>query len=204
MVALGMLSLLNTTEVRWFFPGETPPEVQSWFERLGDPFVQPPRTDFYLPGTGTGLGIKHREGRLEFKFRWKNYGPIAFSLGIKGKVESWTKWGFKFPTSPRNWIPVRKARQILYFGVTGQGEVVPSTPGMIPMQGGGLEVTRVWLDGKFPWWTIGIEVVAPAGRQLDVLECIARFVFNRMDHGLRLEDSLSYTNFLRKTKGKLS
>jgi hypothetical protein len=71
---------------------------------------------------------------------------------------------------------VRKARQILFYQVTGEGEVMSSTPEEMPDQGGGIELTQVCI-GEEPWWTIGIEVFGPAGGREDVLTRISAHVF---------------------------
>ena len=188
---------MKTTEVRWFFPGEIPDEVHDWFNALGRPEIQPARTDRYLSPTGHGLGVKLREDRLEVKFRWGRGSSQIFAPGVAGMVENWVKSGFRFPGKFSGWIPVQKERQILFYQVTSEGEVLPSTPGVIPRQGGGVELTRVWLD-EDPWWTVGIEVYGPAGKRKNVLTSIARQVFSGSPPQLQLDGSYSYARLLHK------
>lgn len=73
-----MLEIINSVEVRWFFPGNSPGKgrsisppsnVKQWFNRGSDLVWLPKeRTDSYLllPGCET-TSVKRREGRFEVK-----------------------------------------------------------------------------------------------------------------------------------------
>ncbi|MBN2044964.1 MAG: hypothetical protein JW757_08100 [Anaerolineales bacterium] len=96
---------------------------------------------------------------------------------------------------------MEKERQILYYQVAAGDKVERSTPDVIPSQGGGVELTRAVLGGEELWWTIGIEVFAPDARRFDVLEMIARLVFNHFPAGLQVGNSFSYPVLVRKYRG---
>ncbi|MGD2027287.1 MAG: hypothetical protein PVI99_05670 [Anaerolineales bacterium] len=196
---------LFTHETRWFFSGRIPPDAQAWFTSLGKPEPQPPRTDRYLRGVSTSLGVKMREGRLEVKQRQVEYGFHPFSPAVSGRVESWTKWSFDTangesapPPDPANWLPVTKERQVLYFSQTGEGGIAPSTPEEIPEQGGGLEVTQVFTMDE-PWWTIGVEVTGDPENQFDILANLLHYVFQQAPPPpMEAQFSYSYPHWLAR------
>ena len=195
---------LFTREVRWFDRGEIPPELQSWFDRLGEKQVQPPRVDLYLAGMDASVGIKLREGLLEIKPRLEDFGIQMFLTGVAGRVGNWSKWSFSLAdgdwpgSEAAHWIPVEKVRQIFYFRFD-HGEIALSKPGEIPESGGGLELTAVSLAGEERWWTLGFEVIGPQEEQGEILTRLVRHVFDRQSSPmLSVEKSLSYPEWLEE------
>ena len=63
--------MLISNELRWFYPGNLPENIQLWFQQncLLDPLKSPEaREDVYLYSPGCDyLGIKLRQRRLEVK-----------------------------------------------------------------------------------------------------------------------------------------
>ena len=192
-----MLIPLSTTEVRWFFQGFIPTEVQDWFDGFAKPIVQPVRTDLYLPGLDASIGIKLREGNLEVKHRTAVHGVVDFSRNVSGLVESWVKWGFEVQDENLPWVRVQKNRQIFYFTVSDQGEVHLNDQDILPEQGGGVEVASVKLN-DLDWWTVGLEVIGPVDKQLDVLNIHGATLFNNLvNYSLQIESSSAYPKFLQ-------
>lgn len=98
----------SSTEIRWFFPGRVPAEVQGWFSkqsRLGDPIKEgenrkracEERPDLYLIASeAPHLGVKLREGKLEIKLLIESKPQKSSSNKPLGNAETWRKWGWKY------------------------------------------------------------------------------------------------------------
>ena len=203
-----MLKHLLTCEVRWFDQGGIPADLQAWFDALGQKEIQPPRTDLYLIGLDASVGIKLRQGLLEIKPRQTDLGERMFLPGVIGRVGSWTKWSFppgegEWPgADSAHWLPVSKARQMLYYRVQEDGEISANPPGDTPETGGSLELTTITLANGQRWWTLGFEVIGPAELQWVILrQIVLHVVFDGPPDGLGLDRSYSYPYWLnRRTK----
>jgi hypothetical protein len=94
--------MVSSQEVRWFIEGsiEQHPELKLWIEsgadhpkwigRLGG------KPDAYLviPGAAD-MGLKWREGQLQFKGLESSLGTQVFRGGHVGNVERWMKWSYE-------------------------------------------------------------------------------------------------------------
>jgi hypothetical protein len=196
------MMIFHTHEVRWFFSGQIPPNVATWFAGRCDPILQPARTDLYLTGTDESLGVKVREGRLEVKQRQGSGEAVRFAKGAKGEVQGWTKWGFDLADPglanlDGGWLPVRKRRWVRYYQVSREGDLSPFPPGSYPERGGGLELTAVSLPDDREWWTIGVEVFGPDDcRREDLLALMGWLMAGSGGPELLLEDSMGYPAWL--------
>ena len=86
--------MLKSTEIRWFFEGNIPINVDKILEETSlDPSEK--RTDHYLLLQGwDNIGIKIRNSRLEIKRR-RDAQPYGISkLNISGNIERWERWGW--------------------------------------------------------------------------------------------------------------
>lgn len=158
------MDMFPTVEVRWFKPGSIDGIAREWFENLpGRPDEQPARIDRYLQVvTGSSLGIKVREGRLEIKQLTAEMGVRRFHPRMTGKIERWRKWGFELagedsldaPNGP--WRAVTKRRSLYRYRVTGADglEELPLWQ-QVPW-GCDLELTSVNI-GEAAWWSVGLE-----------------------------------------------
>src|SRR5439155_585332 len=82
----------TTAEVRWFFEGQVPDEIEQWFCRSNLALKAAPREDHYLLFPAVlGLGLKMREGRLEVKSLIKTLGVRSFTADVAGNVQVWEK-----------------------------------------------------------------------------------------------------------------
>ncbi|MBC8503531.1 MAG: hypothetical protein ISR58_17985 [Anaerolineales bacterium] len=84
--------MFSTVEVRWFYQGVIPSDIQTWFDQKVvegiEPINQPSRTDQYLlQGHNASLGVKLREGRVEIKQRVQEYGYAEFGPAVTGIVK---------------------------------------------------------------------------------------------------------------------
>jgi hypothetical protein len=181
--------MLKTAEMRWFYTGKVPENVQHWFEKElpGDNLrSRDTREDVYLwiPQCEF-LGVKHRESRLEIKWRQQALGKWPLSDRIVGNAEIWIKWLCVDPESdtmlPTNvmtqpsWIGVQKQRQQRIYTYPPEQQVQPAPADEWLSSGGGVELTQLRVANQ-DWWTLGIEVFGEGRDLLDVLQAIATIV----------------------------
>jgi len=202
--------MFPTVEIRWFYRGEIPGEIQSWFDQIVDqrtqPIIQTPRTDTYLLEQGnTSLGIKLREGRLEIKQRVREYGQIEFSQDVNGIVEGWRKWSFLIAPEQTNllspkilsdtWIDVKKERKLYNFIITHQA--VKSSP-MPDYSSGGcnFELTQIHFWGD-TWWSIGLEASGEENSNYDRLKIATKNILSLPPpQSMKAHDSRGYPKWL--------
>ncbi len=90
--------MFTTAEVRWFFEGPVPDEIEQWFCRSNLALKAAPREDHYLLFPAVlGLGLKLREGRLEVKTLIKTLGVRSFTADVAGTVQVWKKEAYGEP-----------------------------------------------------------------------------------------------------------
>jgi len=85
--------VLLTREVRWFFDGSLPADVESWFTAGSTRSVRKSRSDVYdLAPARRGIGVKHRDGtRLDAKRKIAELGVVRLRPGVEGRVDDWEK-----------------------------------------------------------------------------------------------------------------
>lgn len=178
--------MLTTLELRWFFHGTLPPEVERWFNTdcpgklLGE---SEEREDFYLYVPECDyLNIKLRQGSLEVKWRKTQLGVLRFGESWEGNVEKWLKWSCQERTQQslipadivgeRAWIGVKKKRsQRQYQGIS-------------------YEITQLEVKGD-RWWTIAFEMAVIEANQFDNFENALNQV-SKSDRGLELQAKMSF------------
>lgn len=190
-----------TAEVRWFFRGQAPAAIASWFAELGAEAQE--RADHYvrLPETDA-LGVKLRggEGALELKLREREHGRQELLGGIAGNVEQWRKWpvelGAGRGTASGSLIVVHKARRLVTYAPPRW------EPSLEPADGDGCKVEITGLraeeaDGE--WSTLGMEAFGSEDAILGSLHRTCRAFFGALDlsQGLEAELSCGYPGWLR-------
>jgi len=209
--------MLETVEVRWFFPGKLPREVRKWHEGLGDALAdEPERTDIYLRTRDmTAIGTKLRQGSLQLKARQGKPMKVKLSTRATATLATWRKWNFSADdndsvTEPlfhdtANWVRVRKKRQQHYFCwhkdrgfIDTRGEADATC---------GLELSTVRVAGK-TWWSLAMEAAAPAAGNISggppkrarqcVLAVAQRVFAAKGAPKCPLKRSLSYPEWLAK------
>ncbi|MGD8330076.1 MAG: hypothetical protein PVJ49_11625 [Acidobacteriota bacterium] len=202
--------MLASSEVRWFFPGDPPEEVTSWFFAGVAPAGRARRVDRYLlmPGCDT-VGIKLREGRFEVKARCGPSEACAYPHGVRGRQAAWIKWSRAVddrrppvPGGEERWVAVAKRRSLRGFALAG-GANDPQeidARGARPTRGCSVEITRVELiDAESSrWWSLGFEAFDEHGDGREPLERAARFLFGETPPPLTLtsEASMAYPEWL--------
>jgi hypothetical protein len=183
--------------MRWFYPGKVPEEVRHWFqEKLGRDHLRSPevREDVYLwVPQCEFLGVKHRQGRLEIKWRQQQLGVWSISDRCSGNAEIWIKWLCVDPEGdnmlPANatsqsfdqaqdrptWIGVQKKRQQRMYACLENHQIKPITADEWVSCGGGVELTQLTVAEK-DWWTLGVEVFGEGRDLSEVLKAIASTV----------------------------
>jgi hypothetical protein len=206
--------MFPTVEVRWFYRGEVPPEVEAWFQQsAGRVERHPCREDHYLRLTDThALGIKLREGRIEIKQRVGEHGVIRFHKRVTGVVENWRKWSFQLAEARRaltsiavpttSWIPVRKERMLRTYRLTVDKRVVPVSTSDVPRQGCEMELTEVHVVGQ-DWWTLAFEAFGDESVLQEQLLLVAQHVLAAHEPpSLNALESYGYADWLGRTAQK--
>src|SRR2546427_2690824 len=107
----------TTAEVRWFFEGQVPDEIEQWFCRSNLALKAAPREDHYLLFPAVlGLGLKMREGRLEVKSLIKTLGVRSFTADVAGNVQGRKKEAYGEPAATEFERPRTNAPQLLIAG----------------------------------------------------------------------------------------
>jgi len=169
-------SMLITAEMRWFHPGQIPADIRGWFESdcPGKLETPPPREDLYLCVPGCEfLNLKHRQGRLELKWRREDLGVWKVSPKWEGRAQIWIKWPCDDPQAERmippevremkTWIAVEKARSLRSHSLDGG------------TSGGTLELSQLHVQNR-DWWSVSLEVYGPEERLPEILDAIAATV----------------------------
>ncbi len=202
--------MLTTYEVRWFYSGNIPENIESWFKQncLVSLAKSPEeREDVYLYTPGCDyLGVKLRQGGLEVKWRDPAISKMHFSSLVEGNIEKWKKWrcldssGESFSSQQIGdnsvWIKVRKVRYLQLYTVVLKLPKAVSTDIDID-NGCSLELTNVEINGN-EWWSIALEAFGRDCNLKDNLQATAAFVFNNYDSSpLEAMDSYSYPTWLQ-------
>lgn len=201
--------IITTAEFRWFGPGLTPAGLLRWHaNQEGTYEEQQPRTDVYmvLPGQD-GLGIKFREGRLEFKKR-VDIHPAFNADSLDGRPESWIKWSIKSadeagPDDPSlqdsiHWIHIRKKRFLLKHAIGQDYRLCPPPETGYPAQGIAVELSELEVRNE-NWWTFGIECFGPA-RQVypTLLEVLPLLIKGIPGKKLVPDSSMGYPEWINR------
>lgn len=188
---------LFTTEVRWFFAGFVPAEVQEWFaKRLPGTslLTEKPRTDIYfIVQERDDLGLKLSRGSLELKWR-QDEQPFALAVpAVTGCQETWIKekWryakkhadkivrGFNKTNLKGGRLEIPKNRLVREYKPEALGKIT-ALPHFLDFQAlagaAASPVVKIELTtlskGGHPGWTLGVE--AAAGDLAPLPEIFAR------------------------------
>ena len=164
------VTILDTTELRWFVPGPLPVDIGAWF--TGATGVREERCDTYLVDGRSDVGVKRRfRATLELKVRQSLDRQIEFGQGLAGTPEVWRRW------SPANdlvdvsfggrWLDVCKAIVKRRFAADGTEIAFSSGP---PTVGAGcdVEVAQVMV-GAVHAWTLAFAAFGPLASRRDAL-----------------------------------
>ncbi|GMQ79567.1 MAG: hypothetical protein BMS9Abin02_2169 [Anaerolineae bacterium] len=198
--------MLKTVEVRWFFPGEIPPAVTTWFISAAPSSISEPiRTDYYLNLLNQeAMGIKVREGWLEVKQRPSSIGRFQFQEKVIGQLESWRKWGINLGALsgvPANeiekmWIPVVKERQIYSYKLSGG--IWQGRGGKLGIEDQGCEIELSKINAfNRTWWSFAFEASGTSNQNKRLLiEASKRFLALSDPPSMPLTHSYGYPTWI--------
>jgi hypothetical protein len=164
------LSVLDTTELRWFVPGPLPPDIGGWF--TGSTGVPEERCDTYLLDGRGDIGVKRRFRKtLELKVRQSLEGRIEFGEGLAGSLEVWRKWSpadrLVEASTDGRWVDVHKSVVKRRFSMDGT-EVAFSPDPQVTGAGCDVEVAGVTV-GAVQGWTFAFAAFGPHATRRDAL-----------------------------------
>ena len=199
--------MFPTIEVRWFHKGVMPddviPKILSKDQKL---IEQPLRKDRYYYKTSDGtMGIKIREGRIEIKSRFDDYGNIKFNEQIEGRVEHWQKWSFNIEETDLNyrnvlettssWIGITKERKLCRYQISDNHlSILPENEfsEMICH----FELANINIRGE-DWWSLAFEAYGEGSKLFNNLVLTVKHVFSDIDLPLfNINNSFSYPKWL--------
>ncbi|BAZ53186.1 hypothetical protein NIES4103_58580 [Nostoc sp. NIES-4103] len=196
--------MLTTNELRWFYPGMIPEDIEVWFQQ--NCLIhqrQPPeeREDRYLYTPECNyLGIKLRQGRLEVKWRKSEFGVLRFGEFVEGMAEKWGKWlcddhtGESFQLAQildsSSWVNVHKVRYSQPYQVLPNFSVQPVAANEHIKNGCHVEITFLVIQDH-PWWSLAFEAFGEDAHLIDNLQATANCVFNTY-RGSKLQAQNSY------------
>lgn len=163
----------RTSEVRWFFEGQPPKNVLSWFNGGGGGLVEERRDTYRLDGQ-VDIGVKRRYGAtLELKLRLQPPVPFVASHDLDGRLELWQRWspadGRIYLNDQMIWVDVDKTVIKRRFG--RDGHEVPLTHETRAMDGQGCdaEIAIVSVEGQTAWTFAFAAFGAPLDDHHDLL-----------------------------------
>ena len=156
------LSIVDTTELRWFVPGRLPADTSGWF--TGSTGVHEERFDTYLLSGRGDIGVKRRfREMLELKVRQSLDGRIELGEGLAGQLEVWRKWspadGLVSDSIDGQWVDVHKSILKRRFSMDGTEIAFSSDPQVISA-GCDVEVAEVTV-GTDQCWTFAFAAFGP-------------------------------------------
>ena len=204
---------MPTAEVRWFFEGPVPDEIEEWFGHYRLALTADPREDLYLLFPASlGLNIKLREGRLEIKSLVKALGARNFTTDAAGHVQMWekrfgedvalTEFERLLTSTPDLWIAVGKERTLRTFSLDGNSTKEVDAGKVFLPEGCNVELTKITVNGS-AYWSFALEAYGDPSRIEDSLHRVADRVLSdkRRPHGIfSAANSHSYPEWLARFK----
>ncbi len=207
--------MLTSVEVRWFFEGVVPGEIERWFARGGLASTATPREDHYLLFPASlGLNVKLREGRLEIKSLVKALGARSLPPDTAGNVQMWEKRSGEDAalkeferlrsSAPHLWIAVRKERTLRKFSRDGGSIKEVAAARTFLSEGCNVELTKIAVNGA-EYWSFALEAYGDPSRVEESLMRVAAHVLSdkRRPHGaFSAANSHSYPEWLERFSKK--
>jgi len=195
-----------SAEVRWFFDGEIPKNVQKWFKSSKLRTKPERRTDTYLVyPNAKSCGVKFRKSKFEIKSLVKDIGNRDFEAKACGAIRIWEKWSTKGESIGQFkqevtvdeviWVDVKKKRIIRKFSADGGQirEIDASGKEGFPDNGCNVELTRVEIHQR-PYWSLAFGSFGEEDTLVDNLTETVRILLSEKDCPFRnLSESLEFS-----------
>ncbi|MGI9616388.1 MAG: hypothetical protein ACR2QO_25965 [Acidimicrobiales bacterium] len=197
-----------TTELRWFFAGQLPEAVHSWFTHGGAIGLVEHRCDSYRFDGQADIGVKRRFGTvLELKLRQGPPEPIFIGPGVDGWLEIWQRWtpadAQVILNENATWVDVEKTVIKRRLGCTGQELPLSEETRAMTGQGCDVEIATVSLGGR-TGWTFAFAAFGLADSQRASLELASEIVLRSAPRQLQLQlrsaDSCGYPEWLARSE----
>lgn len=169
----GAITIVDTTELRWFADGPLPLAVVSWFAGPGSMAVIEKRVDTYRIDGREDAGLKRRFRRtLELKVRLDIGEVFSLEPDLGAPIEEWRRWSPADDevelSGPDTWIDVHKVVYKRRFVGNGTEVAWASRLPTAPSGGCDAEVTSVRV-GDTAAWTLALAAFGPADRRRGAL-----------------------------------
>ncbi len=176
-----VVTIAETTELRWFIDGALPPEILAWFAPVGTLGLTEERVDSYRIDDQVDVGVKRRFGStLELKSRRERPEAFATLNGSHGQVERWTRWSpadeYVEIDEDAQWVDVEKAIHKRRFDADGRELPIAATTRDAVGRGCDAEVVAVWVDGE-PTWSVAFSAFGPLDLHRALLRTAADALF---------------------------
>ncbi len=207
-----------SVELRWFFNGIMPADVQDWFANQlpgNKPSQEKSRKDLYLIiRDREDLGLKISRGSLELKWR-QDSQPFSLSEPrISGVKETWIKEKWRYAKEYANnvemafgkpnlkgyRVEVQKIRSMRKYKVETSGQVTDLAPGETAVQLLKVELTSLTKQDS-PWWTFGLEISGEPQNLEEIFSGAAKIMLHghpQLD--LQADHSYGYPQWLAHSK----
>ncbi|MGA8572756.1 MAG: hypothetical protein ACLP7A_00960 [Desulfobaccales bacterium] len=206
-----------TIELRWFFKGILPVDVQYWFTNLlpgNKPSKEESREDLYfIVSDREDLGLKISRGFLELKWR-QDSQPFSLSASrIIGVEETWIKekWryakeyannvemAFSKPGLKGSRVKVQKFRSMRKYQMETSGQVIDLAPGQTAVRVLKVELTSLTKHDS-PWWTFALEISGEPQNLHEIFSDGVKIILNSHPQlDLQPEHSYGYPQWLARS-----
>lgn len=199
------VSIDLTTELRWFFDGPLPSDVQAWFMPSGLGLLEH-RSDTYLLDEPLDVGVKERSRRLlELKLRTCPPEPVTLRDSAHGCLETWRRWSpadqLVSVDSDAAWLAVEKVIVKRRFGTDGREKLLSESTRALTGDGCDAEIAALSVDGRQAW-TFALAAFGEPDSHFRSLELALRSVCRRQAPAdrlrLQVEDSYGFPEWISR------
>lgn len=203
-----------SVELRWFFNGIVPADVQDWFANQlpgPKPLKEKSRKDLYfIVRDREDLGLKISRGSLELKWRQISQPFSLSEPRITGVKETWIKEKWRYAKeyadiidmafgkpNLKGWrVEVQKTRSLREYKLDDTGNVTDLIKNEIAAHFLKAELTSLTKRDQ-PWWTFGIEISGEPHYLHEVFaDAVKKFLHGYPGLDLQADRSCGYPQWL--------
>jgi hypothetical protein len=199
--------MLESVELRWFYKGQLPNELNTTFCNSDIKLEPESRTDYYLLIENCdSLGIKLRNSRLEIKKLKRNHIELLNKY-VNGKMEQWIRWEWNDTNSFNEilqfiqankynpWIKIDKKRLQKKF-VIFDNSLLETLQDNTHFDFS-IELTELKVSEHL-WWSIGIDSSKIGDNIHFFMQLIKRCINEKYQTNLKLASSYGYPEWVSK------
>jgi hypothetical protein len=175
-----VVTITDTTELRWFAEGPLPASVSSWFTHDRTRGFVEQRTDTYRLDGRLDTGVKRRFGeKLELKVRRSIGDRLALGPGLAGRLEVWRRWSpaecLVIGTRNVPWADVHKTVVKRRFSIHGDEVELSADNRAVTGAGCDVEIAAVTVD-EIEAWTFAFAAFGSVEGRRDALVAAMRTI----------------------------